>query len=363
MDANLSDLTRLLAQADSPTDVFGALDGDQVTALRRRYRELARAAHPDHNAADAAAAHAAFTELRRWYELALDRVRRGVYGATPRIDVTHRGRRYQGYEPPLAGDLCDLYPVHAAGEALLLKAARTPRNNDLLAAESRALRQIERDLAGKPVRAHFPVLVDSFLLPDAAGARRQVNVLRAEPGVHSLAAVLRAYPRGLDPADAAWIFNRILAALGSAHALGLVHGALNPCHVLIRPADHNGLLVDWCYSVPIGEPLRAICPPYAADYPPEVHARQSATPATDLFLAARCMTRLLSGEAEPAQLPASVPAPMRALLAACLLASPHRRPADAWQVFDDFRDILRERYGPPAFRPFPPLAEPVHQRP
>mgnify|MGYP000978307487 FL=1 len=163
-------------------------------------------------------------------------------------------------------------------------------------ARAKALREIERGLAGQRVRAHFPTLIEHLLVSDAAGARRQMNVLRAEQGVVSLAEVIRAYPAGLDPADAAWMFNRVLAALGSAHSLGLLHGAVTPAHVLVRPADHNGILVGWCASVPIGEPLRLRSPAYAADYPPEVAARQPATPATDIYLAAACMARLLGGD-------------------------------------------------------------------
>jgi serine/threonine protein kinase len=177
-------------------------------------------------------------------------------------------------------------------------------------------------------------------------------VLRAEAGYVSLAEVLRAYPSGLAAADAAWMFNRILTALGVAHSQGIVHGAVVPAHVLVRPADHNGMLIDWCYSVPAGEPLKAISPPYAADYPPEVHARQPATPATDLYMAARCMTRLLGGHAATLELPKSVPRPIRALLSACLLPAIQRRADDAWQVFEDFHAILGRLYGPPQFRPF-----------
>ncbi|MEN9934683.1 MAG: hypothetical protein RLZZ387_1262 [Chloroflexota bacterium] len=357
MNDDLSDLLRRLDHAASPAEVFGPLAGDQEATLRRRYRALARAAHPDRHPAAADAAHRAFTALASWHERARQQIARGVYGAAPRITATHRGRRYEGFAEPLPGDVCELYPAHADGEAVLLKVARRPRDGDLLTAEARALRQIARDLAGQPLRAHLPTLADSFALADASGERRLVNVLLAEPATLSLSAVLRAFPAGIDPADAAWVFNRILAALGAAHSLGLVHGALNPDHVLIRPADHNAILLDWCYSVPIGEPLRAFCPPYAADYPPEVLARRPATPATDLFLAARCVTRLLSGQGDAARLPPRVPAAIRALLSACLIPAPHRRPADAWQVFDDFRDILRERYGPPAFRPFPMQAD------
>jgi serine/threonine protein kinase len=217
---------------------------------------------------------------------------------------------------------------------------------------AQALRKIDRALDGQLTRAHFPTLVEHFLLRTAAGDQRHTNVLRAEAGYVSLAEVVYAYPNGLAPADAAWMFNRILTTLGIAHSLGIVHGAVVPAHVLVRPNDHNGMLIDWCYSVPVGEPLKAISPPYAADYPPEVRAKQPATPATDLYMAARCMTRLLGGHPATLELPKSVPRPIRTLLSACLLPSAQRRIDDAWHVFDDFHEILGRLYGPPQFRPF-----------
>lgn len=360
MELALPDLVDLLRQAAGPADVFGALDGDQAAALKRRYRALAAATHPDRNPGMAAAAHEAFQALQRWYALAQREVASGSYGRLPRVEVITKLRGYRGDGAPLRGDLCDLFPAAASpppapgdgGERVLLKVARSPRNNDLLAAEILALRRIEGGLAGQAVRAHFPTLVEPFLLRDAAGVQRQGIVLRAEAGFVTLADVLRAYPRGIDPADAAWMFNRLLAALGSAHGLELVHGAVTPAHVLIRPSDHNGMLIDWCYSVPIGEPLKAIARPYAADYPPEVGARRAATSATDIYMAARCMARLLGGDGSAESLPAGVPRPIRALLRACLLPSPQRRPDNAWQLFDDFQEILGRLYGRPAFRPF-----------
>ena len=360
MEPALPDLIELLRRAASPADVFGALDGDQSAALKRRYRALAAATHPDRNPRMAAAAHEAFQALQRWYALAQREVASGGYGRPPRVEVVTKLRRYHGDAVPLRGDLCDLFPAAASpapvdgdsGERVLLKVARNPRNNDLLAAEIQALRRIGGALMGRAVRAHFPTAVEPFLLRDAAGAQRQGIVLRAEGGFVTLAEVLRAYPRGIDLSDAAWMFNRVLAALGSAHALELVHGAVTPAHVLIRLSDHNGMLIDWCYSVPAGEPLKAIARPYAADYPPEVDARLPATPATDLYMAARCLSRLLGGDGGVDALPPSVPRSIRALLRACLLPAPQRRPDDAWQLFDDFQAILGRLYGPRVFRPF-----------
>ena len=348
----LSTLLQLLRGAAGPADIFGALAGDPQVALKRRYRELVTIAHPDRNAHQVAEANEACKVLHEWYAAAQRQLSQGVYGAAPRISAATKLHQYRGYAPPLPGDLCELYPAEAASDPVLLKVARQARNNDLLQAEAQALRKIARALEGQPARAHFPTLVEHFLLRDTAGAQRHTNVLRAEAGFFSLAEVLRAYPAGLAAADAAWMFNRMLAALGVAHSLGIVHGAVLPTHVLVRPDDHNGMLIDWCYSVPAGEPLKAISPPYAADYAPEVIARQPVTPATDLYMAARCMVRLLGGHPATQELPASVPRPIRALLGACLLLAPQRRANDAWQVFEDFHEILGRLYGPPRFRPF-----------
>jgi serine/threonine protein kinase len=352
MDLTLPNLRDLLRSATGPADVFGALVGDQQAALKRRYRELMTIAHPDRNQGSVDAANEACKALQEWYATAQRRLAQGVYGVAPRIRAASKLHEYLGYTLPLQGDLCELFAAETGGESVLLKVVRLARNNDLLLAEAQALRKIERTLDGQPARAHFPKLVEHFLLRDATGDQRHTNVLRAEGGYVSLAEVLRAYPGGLPAADAAWMFNRILTALGLAHSLGIVHGAVIPAHVLVRPADHNGMLIDWCYSVPIGQPLKAISPPYAADYPPEVHARLPASPATDLYMAARCMARLLGGHPATLELPKSVPRPIRTLLSACLLPSAQRRANDAWEVFEDFHEILGRLYGPPQFRPF-----------
>jgi serine/threonine protein kinase len=352
MDQNLAELLSLLRRAATPAEVFGTLQGEPGAALKRRYRELLALAHPDRHPSRAAEAGEAFRQLQAWHDAAVRELARGTYGKPVSFDATTGKRHYRGDAPPLRGDLCDLFPAEAGGERVLVKVARAERNNDLMAAEARALCSIDRALAGDPLRAHFPALVESFRLRDAAGSQRQANALLHEAGYVSLAEVLRAYPRGIVLADAAWMFNRLLAALGTAHAQGIVHGAITPEHLLIRPSDHNGMLIDWCYSVAAGETIKAISPAYAADSPPEVTSRQPVTPATDLFMAARTMARLLGGDGDVANLPASVPLPVRRLLQACLLPAPRRRAADAWQVFDDFREILERLYGARRFRPF-----------
>ena len=351
MNSAFSTLLRQLAGATRPADVFGELGGDAGPALKRRYRQLAAIAHPDSNPRRVAESQAAFHQLQHWHSLAQREIEQGSYGRDPRISIVTPRATYTGHAAPIAGDLCDLFPAEG-GERVLIKVARSSRNNDLLAAEASALGRIARELEGKPLRAHFPTLIEPVQLRDDGGETRRANVLRAEGEYVSLADVIAAYPGGVHPADAAWMFNRVLAALAAAHDAGLVHGAVLPPHVLVRLSDHNGILLDWCYSVEPGDEIKAISQPHAAHYPPEVTGKQPASPATDTFMAAALLARLLGGDAAGHNLPPTVPRQLIALLRAALLPAPQRRFASAWQLFDAFGEIVGELYGPPLFRPF-----------
>lgn len=351
MIMTLSDLLHILRHANTPDDLFGALPAPTPAALKQRYRELAAIAHPDRNPGRVAEAEEAFKRLQQWYVVAQMQLARHGHAA-PYLDVATRLHHYMSDAAPFPGDLCDLFPAEADGRRVLLKVVRHARNNDLLQAEARALQEIDHAVTGQAVRAHFPTLWESFPMRDAAGVQRQVNVLQHEGEYVSLAKVLQVYPTGIELADAAWMFNRLLAALAVIHNLGLVHGAVTPAHILIRPADHNGLLIDWCYSVPTGDLIQAMSPPYTGDYPPEVPARQPATAATDLYMAARCLLRLLGGNPVTGALSDRIPKPLQRLLRSCLLPAPQRRASDVWELFDDFQEILHERYGQRKFRPF-----------
>ncbi|MEY9966257.1 hypothetical protein ABIA33_004316 [Streptacidiphilus sp. MAP12-16] len=172
---------------------------------------------------------------------------------------------------------------------------------------------------------------------------RQVNVLKRLDGFHPLTDLLASWPDGLDPRDVAWIWRRLLVALGYAHRAGIRHGAVLPEHVLVHPAEHGLVLVDWCYSV-AGAPARlpALVERHRRRYPPEVRMRDPATEATDIHLATLCMADLMAERA---------PRELRAFVAGCTLLPEPRRPHDAWKLLAELDDVLENLYGPRTFRP------------
>ncbi|MET7423211.1 serine/threonine protein kinase [Dactylosporangium sp. NPDC005555] len=302
------------------TNGGGALfDGDDPADT---YRRLARLTHPDTAGPQGAAAFARLSEL--WHNRGTIRSAEGVYSTAALA---------------FEGDLANLYAVPEGH----LKLVRDPACNDLMAREATALRQLA-DRGDPRYLPYVPRLVDSFRHQEGTARRRGNVIATSAKGLHSLAEVARLRPNGLDPRDAAWMWRRLLAALGLAHRAGVVHGAIVPEHVLIQPDDHGVVLVDWCYSVSEpGDRIPAIVPHRRDHYPAEVLDRETPGPYTDLAMAARVMADLMGDRA---------PQALRRFADGCRLSSPRQRPDDAWKLLGELDDLLHRLYGPRKFRPF-----------
>ncbi len=333
--------------ATHPEDLFAA----DLTAAARRYRRLARLLHPDTAPpAHRAEAAAAFRALAQLWEL------HQCGGAPPEREPALTTSRYHYLlgEPVTTGDLAVLRaatarrlgpgPVPPVRE-VLLKIPGAPQDNDLMEREAAALARLAEH--GDPrLHPYAPTLLESFRHQDVgapATRPRRINALVRLDGFHPLTAVARAFPAGLDARDAAWIWRRLLVALGYAHRAGVRHGAVLPEHILIHPEQHGLVLVDWCYAT-VGEhqPAPALVERHRSWYPPEVAARRPVTEATDLHLAARCLEHLMGGQA---------PKQLRSFIAGCTLPAEARRPHDAWRLLAELDALLEGLYGPRTFRP------------
>ncbi|MGC4807987.1 serine/threonine protein kinase [Micromonospora sp. DT233] len=324
---NTDEALRLVAAARTDADLFGS------DAPAHRYRELVAALHPDRLGALDEAVRAAATDAfvrvtTRWRAGRADADGGFPLGAYRLGALAH------------AGDLADLYDV---GADRLLKLPRDPADNDLMAREEHALRTIA-DRGDPRYLPYVPRLVDAFRHREAGtGAERRIVVLATAPGLHDLHEVRRAYPDGVDARDAAWMWRRLLVALGLAHRAGVVHGAVLPRHVLIEPDGHGVVLVDWCFSVVGDGTIPALVPGQEQWYPAEVAAKRPCGPGTDLAMAAGCM-RWLMGDRAPREL--------RAFADGCRLPALSSRPDDAWRLLAELDEVLERLYGPRTFRPF-----------
>lgn len=262
-------------------------------------------------------------------------------------------RRYMPVRLLAAGDTADLHLAATADEShtppethYLLKVARVPEGNAHLDRERQTLTKLLGIAGNTTYRNYLPALVDSFSTTGRFPQR--INVFRWQAGFHTLEQVHAQQP-ALEGRHLAWIFNRLLTVLGFSHRQNLIHGAVLPCHVLIDAAGHGLQLVGWSRGVAVGQSIRTVPACYRDWYPTEVRHQRPTSPATDVFLAARCLVYLAGGDPVANRMPEAVPPPMQRFLQTCLLESASMRPDDAWALLEEFERLLHTLYGPPKF--------------
>jgi hypothetical protein len=325
----LDEALRRVGAARDAAELFG-VDG------ARAYRALAKALHPDHVPTDRIVeATAAFARLST------------LWSGASQPTITSGGRSYRigallGQDE-IADYRAAAVSTTAGVDEVVLKIAHRPADNDLLRSEAVLLDRV-RAATGARHEEYLPVLRESLEYRDeASGADRAVNVFARLPGMISLATVAAVHPDGLDARDVAWMWRRLLVAIGLAHRAGVVHGAVVPDNVLVEPSDHGLVLVNWCYAVAVSGTVPALVRRYRSWYPPEVVRRGGATPGSDIYLATRCMVALMGEAAPPA---------LGRFARGCLLPSSAARPDDAWRLLAELDEVLGALYGPRRFRPF-----------
>jgi hypothetical protein len=263
--------------------------------------------------------------------------------------------------------LCDVHETAGgSNQPLVIKIPRVAGCDHLLEKEQAVLRHLhsqhDSDFYGK----YFPQPVR---LVRSRG--RLMSTLRFRRGLLTAEQIRRRYPAGLDGRHLAWMFNRLLEALGFVHRHGWVHGAPLPPHLLFQTESHALQLIGWIHCEPIDTPLRIVAKDFKSWYPPECHRREAATPATDIALAAKSILWLAGGDPHRGQVPSHVPTSLAEFWRDCLAGSVcnfalaaetsgaktgpvaaslvGERSNLAWQLHEQFRELLEDLYGPPEF--------------
>lgn len=345
-----------ILDARIPQDIFGELPADQGDALgeaTRIYRQLARETHPDSAEGDGVA----FSRLTDLYHLAQRLITAGDYhivGLAGRT-VKAKSREYTIQERFFYGDIADTYKCSHG----LIRVTHHPRDNDLLRTEAITVKTIRKEVEDK-WKVYLPELIDSFSIRDSSSKDRHANVFKpllANKPVdveawYPLARISRAFPHGVDPRDAAWIWRRMLIVLGLGHDAGFVNHAALPTSFMILPPEHGVILLDWSCARRFGEKPVAMVPKYKGWYPQEVLDKTISDTATDIYMAALSMIQLLGGDPLKRTLPDRVPRALRAYFRACTLTSVNKRSDDATRLLESFDEIIERLWGPRTYRPF-----------
>ncbi len=381
----LESVGRQLRVATSFISIFGTLpDGaisKQQSALRRQFRQLVLMVHPDHVekhlAVEAADVFRQLTDIRHAAERAINV---GTYGkpftagafsnasskGSPKqsvSEITSPLHTYHLFSTPYkTGDFSVIYRakvIGGTGGEVLVKVSSQPSFNGWLASEAKILSRFRDAGASDPLSkiAQFvPKLVESFFMNGPNGTRYAVNVLAYVDGLVSVADIMRAYPKGVDPEHAGWIFRRIIAQTIAADMAGVVHSAITPDHVLVDPIKREPLHIGWAHAIedPTHSHLRVmhVIDRWKDFYPKEVLRKEEPDRRTDLFMAGKMMIALLGGNTATNTIPSAVPSSVSAVVLRTVKDSRGERFQTGQELLDEFTRVIRKEWGR-GYRPLP----------
>lgn len=349
-----------LLQAICPEDIFGELrdlNEEGKKQITKVYRDLSKIVHPDLYPNDRnqnEMAKHAFQILSELHEQAKKRLANGSYGQ--RIPKEDRGasaggfvvktqkREYIIQSTVASGDLATIYGGIVIGTdnlegRVIVKIVDDPADNDLAFNEIKVLRIFQTELSQQS--KHLPVMLDSFKTTD-----NQFGTIMRHFEGYDLSSIREKYALGLDPRHVAWILARSLSAIGYVHSLNIIHGNIEPAHILVNPQTHNVCLVDWSYACvnPLiaGDSFKVYNEPYS---PPEVIEKKSPLPSSDLYSLGKTMIYLLGGDPKTNYIPFHVPDMFKRLLETMVLPSPLQRPRDAWELYRYLNEVRNKVWG------------------
>ena len=264
--------------------------------------------------------------------------------------ITTAVATYQVTTTLARGDIATVYGGHTRGthQPVAVKLVDQSSDNDLLQHEVRVIGL----LLAEPSKTAIHVMPPLDQLRTADG---RLGTVFAHIDGFDLTQVRdrcrRRGEAGLAPKHVVWVLRRALAVLGWAHSQGILHGNVDPAHILVRPHDHMLWLVDWCWAVVnpaiTGQGFKAHNEIYS---PPEVGERGRPTPASDLYALGKCAIHAVGGDPATKTLPEMDPRLARFLRYLCV-ESQGGRAQDAWELYQQLERIREQIWGPHEFVP------------
>lgn len=342
-------------------DIFGKFTDNKEEMSRTieiTYRKLAKVIHPDRNIGNSEMATEAFKKLSKFREGAQESIKRNIYGQQKedKAENTNFIIKTQKYEYKILstlaeGDLSTVYEGSCENSNIFngkvaIKVFENIEDNIFAQNEIRVLELFQLD-QGKQCK-HLPVFIDKFRTTN-----KQFGVVLQQINGYDLYSVKEKYKDGIDRKHMVWVLNRLLSVLGYAHSKGVIHANIEPAHFMIRPRDHNGWLIDWCYAAV--NPLHSEdkFKIYNEDFSaPEVKEQKSPIPASDLYSVGKLMIYILGGNIKNNTMPGTVEDKLQRFIKFFVRESPIQRAQDAWEMHMELNELVIELWGAKQFLEF-----------
>ncbi|MGK0289256.1 MAG: serine/threonine protein kinase, partial [bacterium] len=350
-----------------PEELFGELNlqktkNELLKKIKRKYLELAHLTHPDHyeNEKNQKLGQEAFARLRVIYEAAEKKIANRTYGLRQSIEgegydfsIQTRKNEYRINTTVAEGDLATIYGGYSVktdsdldDRKVIVKVVEDKADNDLMQCEARTLKLLHGE--GGNNTKHLPKFIDQFKTSDG-----QLSSVLTYVHGHDLYSIREKYPDGIPQEHCMWIFRRVLSVLGFAHNKGIVHGNIEPTHLLVQADNHNVVLIDWCYAIykpgQTGQGFKCYNEEYSA---PEIAEKKPPLPAADLYSLGKCMIYLLGGNIEDDSMPDHIDDRLQRFIRFFTRPSPVQRAQDAWEMYGKIAELRKDIFGKHKFLEF-----------
>lgn len=305
----------------------------EFNRAKATFRRLAQQFHPDHNPGDAASAESfrnVLTAWERWRGSSVDL-----------FSITLAGETYTAEHELGVGNASSVYAGRGSHGFVTIQVQNEAKDYDLLKNAHDRLKSLWAVSLQGPV---------TYMLPSPRGIGvadgRGILVCDAYQGqLTPLRKVREAFPDGIDAADMLWIWRRCLTLLDFLQANAIVHGSLNPDHLLLDLPDHGLHVCGWTSAVKECETPRVMDREWGSVAAPEAQAKSAVTRAADMYDVGFHMKALLGTRWDAS------PPHIKSALSGCLKASARHRVDNAAWLFGHLDDLIDRIYGGRKFRP------------
>lgn len=256
--------------------------------------------------------------------------------------------RWAQGEQVAAGEISDVFEGLRARwptERVLIKRARAREGGEQLEREWDVLQRLRDSRA--PGAEVFNSRIPQPVALGRNGDAPAMAVRRIPGFRHTFAAVHDAYPAGVDPHAAVWMWRRILEVLSFVHASGMVHGAILPEHLVVEDGEHGVQVIGFRCAGAAGDEIRGVTAARESFYPKWLLAKRRLSPQADLAMSAQCIAHVLVPERR------EVPDELAALVWEIAGAARSDSLGDAWALRERVGAVAKMLFGPPSFHPLP----------
>lgn len=319
-----------ILEAVEYTDLF-------PTGTKKELRNLLKQAHPDLHPNNQAKAQKAFIHINTLWNLKNSSTKprtTGAAGSNASSEIITKKNEYRNLKTIRKTNGVETYrAIDSHGNITYLLVATHPKIGEMLMEGVKNLKAVKTNLTTH-YKEFFPDTTDAFRI--AQGGKKLFGVAQTlTEKNYSLREVKEDYPKGIDGRDVAWMYRRMLVAVGNMHDYGIGHGAPTLDAFLIKPETHELQLTNWQFSKELGSDINMVTPDIKHHYETD----KVITRAKDLKILSETALDLIRHDA-PRELKA-------------FLKGMSRYPTgSAQEALHEFDEILKEVYGPRTFHEF-----------